>query len=611
MKKFVAIAISIMMVFGSIQAFAMSDYGDEWYGYSKAHTARYNDVSTDFWAYDSIMRVSDKGWFSGYPDNTFRPNASITRAEALKVFDEFLGLEVEPVDTTSFYDVDADEWYAPYIEAGKDLFPTHITVQGKKPFNPDMPVTREDTIYALVNALGCMEGVKITDQSVLNMFRDKNSISDNIKPYFVTALNEELVSGYEDRTIRAQDPLNRAEFATLLMRGSNHGFHNLKAKINKVNLTTDTSLTLEIGDTLTIRAKAAMTDGTSAEYINFTPYIASGKSVISISEKTVTAIAPGKSKIKFEDEYLDNTVIEITVKAPETNTKIKIYNYPEETSESTAIITGKVIDDSISDIDFTCNGRDIQIGTDGSFSISVNLKNGDNSFKLSATNKYSVSVSKTITILKTTVEGNAETNDTTESENNYQCDPSQGINAGVNSSNDPGPFTPDDSNATVDDAVSGIINGPFNLDEYENEITEPNFSGKLRATPLNNLTSISNKMSTYYGSLTDNYGNRYDFFCDCGSHAWNGKNKLEYLLDYKYKTLKGTIYVPNGESYNGTGYVQILADNNVIYTSPEFTKSSRPIPIEIGLSDCNNLVIQFVTNNMTLCLGNPTLYGNI
>ena len=235
MKKLAVIILSIVMAFGSIQAFA-AGYGEEWEGYYKTPTTRYSDVTPDDWFYDSIMRVSDKNWFKGYPDGSFRPNESITRAEAVKVFDEFLGLDVQPVNSTSYYDVDAAYWYAPYVEAGKDLLPTHTTVQGKNPFNPDMPITREDTVYALVNALGCMENVKIVDQSVLNMFRDTNSISDNVKAHMAVALKEELVSGYEDRTIRAQDPLTRAEFATLLVRGTNHGFHNISAKIESVSI---------------------------------------------------------------------------------------------------------------------------------------------------------------------------------------------------------------------------------------------------------------------------------------------------------------------------------------------------------------------------------------
>lgn len=59
-----------------------------------------------------------KTGFPATPDGTFRPKASITRAEALKVFVVFLGLELDDVTKSSYYDVDVSSWYSPYIEAG-------------------------------------------------------------------------------------------------------------------------------------------------------------------------------------------------------------------------------------------------------------------------------------------------------------------------------------------------------------------------------------------------------------------------------------------------------------------------------------------------------------
>lgn len=173
MKKIVSLLISAaLLVSMTITSFAAPSYGSEWDGYYHNATTKYSDVTSSHWAYDAIMRSTEKNWFGGYPDGRFMPDGSITRAEALKVFVVFLGLELEDVTESTFYDVNPNQWYAPYIEAGKDLFPTHTTVQGKTPFQPDMPVTREDTIYALVKALGYNVGVKYVDESILNMFSD-------------------------------------------------------------------------------------------------------------------------------------------------------------------------------------------------------------------------------------------------------------------------------------------------------------------------------------------------------------------------------------------------------------------------------------------------------
>lgn len=225
MKRIASFLLSVILICTAcVPAFAAStSYGGEWENYEKDTTVSYTDVSRDHWAWNAIVKCTDKKWFGGYPDKSFRPSGTITRAEALKVFVVFLGLELKEVTESSFYDVDPDEWYAPYIEAGKDLFPKYTTIQGKTPFKPDTPVTREDTIYALVRALGLDVGQKFVDESVLNMFKDKSSISKGMGKYFTIALNNELVGGYPDSTIRAQASLNRAEFATLLSRGVDKG----------------------------------------------------------------------------------------------------------------------------------------------------------------------------------------------------------------------------------------------------------------------------------------------------------------------------------------------------------------------------------------------------
>ena len=166
MKKTVSILIAVLMILtSSFNVFALS-YGEEWNNYDSSDPTVFTDVTYSHWAHDAIMNVYRKNWFKGYPDGSFRPDASITRAEAVKVFVVFLGMDYESVDLSdmTYYDVDADEWYAPYIEAGKELFPVHTNIQGKTPFNPDMPVTREDTVYALVKALGCDMKVKYPDQ---------------------------------------------------------------------------------------------------------------------------------------------------------------------------------------------------------------------------------------------------------------------------------------------------------------------------------------------------------------------------------------------------------------------------------------------------------------
>lgn len=222
-KKLLAAAAALTM-FISGSAFAQHSgtlgYGDEWENYESVSVTSFRDVPQGHWAYDAIDRVVAKGWFEGYPDNTFHPNAEIERAEAMKVFVQFLGLQLKNTEVSSYNDVAVTDWYSPYIEAGKDLFPPKVNFDGSVPFLPKQPITREDVCYALVIAKGYEPMTVNADQSVLNMFSDQNSISANVKDYVAVAVSNGLISGYPDGTIGAQDPLTRAEFATMLYRAT-------------------------------------------------------------------------------------------------------------------------------------------------------------------------------------------------------------------------------------------------------------------------------------------------------------------------------------------------------------------------------------------------------
>lgn len=85
-------------------------------------TASFKDVSASHWAGTAIATASSKGYFNGYTDGTFHPNAKIIRAEVVTVMNRVLE---RPVDTTvlsklkmPFSDVATSHWaYYQILEA--------------------------------------------------------------------------------------------------------------------------------------------------------------------------------------------------------------------------------------------------------------------------------------------------------------------------------------------------------------------------------------------------------------------------------------------------------------------------------------------------------------
>ena len=58
----------------------------------------FNDVSARHWASDEIAVCAKMGWINGYPDGSFRPDATITRAEMMAMINRALGRTPKSAD---------------------------------------------------------------------------------------------------------------------------------------------------------------------------------------------------------------------------------------------------------------------------------------------------------------------------------------------------------------------------------------------------------------------------------------------------------------------------------------------------------------------------------
>ena len=76
-------------------------------------SSKFADVQ-GHWAESYIAKATEYGYISGYPDGTFRPDANITRAEALKVVSEVFGFSSNGTDMR-FTDVPNTHWAFGYI----------------------------------------------------------------------------------------------------------------------------------------------------------------------------------------------------------------------------------------------------------------------------------------------------------------------------------------------------------------------------------------------------------------------------------------------------------------------------------------------------------------
>lgn len=109
------------------------------------------DVQGDTYA-NEINRAVQLGFISGFAeDNTFRPQASLTREQLVSIVVE--GLEVASaasVSTNPFSDVPADRWSAAKIKTAQDL--GIVSGYGNGTFRPTQEVTRAELIAIMRRA---------------------------------------------------------------------------------------------------------------------------------------------------------------------------------------------------------------------------------------------------------------------------------------------------------------------------------------------------------------------------------------------------------------------------------------------------------------------------
>ena len=108
---------------------------------------RYSDVSADQWYNNAVSTMTRAGIVNGYPDGTFRPNAPITRAEMAKIIALFAKLDKS---TDRFPDA-AGHWAEAYIRlaAGNGW----IEGYPDGTFRPNQSITRAETVTMIDRVL--------------------------------------------------------------------------------------------------------------------------------------------------------------------------------------------------------------------------------------------------------------------------------------------------------------------------------------------------------------------------------------------------------------------------------------------------------------------------
>mgnify|MGYP000392951941 CR=1 FL=1 len=116
-----------------------------------SETSAYSDVAAGSWYNIAVSTLSNMGILGGYEDGTFRPNASITRAEFAKIAVSFFDW-ADVYAVNSFVDVRDSAWYANYVAVAAEI--GLIEGYGGNVFRPDATITRAEACTIINRTLG-------------------------------------------------------------------------------------------------------------------------------------------------------------------------------------------------------------------------------------------------------------------------------------------------------------------------------------------------------------------------------------------------------------------------------------------------------------------------
>ena len=181
------------------------------------------------WAQEQIEAAVQSGWVNGYPDGTFRPNATITRAEFVKML--LSATKMTPnysrvqwmmsknkTNQGPLNDM-ANHWLTKQ-ELTDAALATGIVVADdyyKHNFQPEQAIARYEIALMADRALGLV--YPATHQENINLaFTDKSSIQDWMLGYVKEATDLGILKGYPDGSFGPKKTATRAEAVAIISR---------------------------------------------------------------------------------------------------------------------------------------------------------------------------------------------------------------------------------------------------------------------------------------------------------------------------------------------------------------------------------------------------------
>ncbi|MFJ7738568.1 S-layer homology domain-containing protein [Lysinibacillus sp. NPDC097287] len=177
--------------------------------------ANFKDVLRNHTLKTEIDYLIDRDIIKGYPDGTFKPNDSVTRAQAAVLLTRALGLNTSNVKNPNYQDVPVTHTYYREIAAAHNAG----IFQTAQKFTPSGTIPRGTMAIILQRAFQL-------EDSDTNYFADVTERTDGYQAILAMA-NNSITRGYQDGTFKPNVVLTRAHFSAFMARALTISKHKL------------------------------------------------------------------------------------------------------------------------------------------------------------------------------------------------------------------------------------------------------------------------------------------------------------------------------------------------------------------------------------------------
>lgn len=173
----------------------------------------FTDVNDNDWFYDVVLYAYDNGLMTGVSATEFAPNQTTTRGMIVSMLARLEG--VTSAEDAGFADVAANDWYATAVNWAASV--GVVNGYEDNTFRPNAPITREQMAAILYNYAD-YKGYDVSARADLSDYADAADVSSWAEDVLSWANAEGLINGMTATTIDPQGATTRAQTAAMFER---------------------------------------------------------------------------------------------------------------------------------------------------------------------------------------------------------------------------------------------------------------------------------------------------------------------------------------------------------------------------------------------------------